>query len=307
MIKTFPQRAFSPRTAFGFCLLFASGIAYAAPQVLAPSLPPTSRAPATKVPAVKSSTPETYAGLNAVLWMRSAEYEAAVRQAYALATLQLPIAVRLRGRTAALEQSGHFGHLPPAIICDLDETMLDNSPYNARNVVNQTSYNVRTWQQWNRTGQVRPLPGAVAFAQYAARLGVRVFYISNRGHEEKTDTLRIIHRLGLPIRHRDDLMLKGEKPTWSSDKAVRRRVVAGHYRVLLLLGDDLNDFVSARDLTLAQRAALQQRYAAYWGTRWIVLPNPAYGSWEDAVLQRHGLTDTEKLQRKIQAATAHKP
>lgn len=235
----------------------------------------------------------------------SVEYQASARQAYALAALQMEAALRDRGRTAALEQGGRFGHLPPAIIFDLDETVLNNAPYNANNVLKQSDYDALSWKKWNQSGRTRTVPGALDFARRAARRGVRVFYLSNRAREEKPDTLRIIHRLGLPIHQSTDVMLKGEYPTWTADKGVRRRAVAQRYRVLLLLGDDLNDFVSARGLTLIQRAALQQRYAAYWGTRWIILPNPAYGSWADAIVRKRGLTSAEKLRRKIAVAAAY--
>ena len=72
----------------------------------------------------------THESLHGVLWMqRSAEYKALCFQAYQLANAQLRIAVNDKNWTAALEQLGNYKNLPPAVILDVDETVLDNSPY----------------------------------------------------------------------------------------------------------------------------------------------------------------------------------
>ena len=73
------------------------------------------------------------------------------------------------------------------------------------------------------------------------------------------------------------------------------------YRVVLLFGDDLNDFVSARAGREA-RAALMEEHRANWGTRWIMLPNPTYGSWERAItFGESGLNRDETMDRKVGA------
>ena len=76
----------------------------------------------------------------------------------------------------------------------------------------------------------------------------------------------------------------GERSDWVSDKESRRRLVAAGYRVLLLLGDDLNDFLSGvRDASVERRAELAAAHADRFGSSWFVLPNPLYGSWERAL------------------------
>ena len=68
------------------------------------------------------------------------------------------------------------------------------------------------------------------------------------------------------------------------------------------MGDNLGDFVSGGDVSLAERDALAEVFRDNWGTRWIVLPNPQYGSWEDAVFGfDYGLTYEEKLRVKYDA------
>lgn len=228
------------------------------------------------------SKPASHQRSYAVRWMESAEYRAASRQAYAVARRQLEAALR-QPDWNAVPATKVIAGAPPAIIFDLDETVLNNTPYDVLLAQRNADFDQASWMRWNESGQVGALPGAVGFAQYAATRGVHVFYVSNRGAAEKAVTLKILHRLGLPLRSATDVLLKNERPTWTSDKTSRREDVAARYRVLLLLGDDLNDFTFANKATSQQRAASVQRYQSYWGTRWILLPNPAYGSWENAL------------------------
>jgi len=274
------------------------------PALLAHSLCAVSQAqtPAsTTAPSTDAAQP-SYPGLNSALWMRwSPEYRAASNQAYQLATLRLNTALRSRSWTAALEQKGKFSRLPPAIIFDMDETIFDNALYNAYAVRENAPYNEEDWKRWNESGLMRALPGALTFAKYAARKGVTIFYITNRGVTEKAVTIQNLHRLGFPIRSANHLLLKGAQAHWKSDKTSRRAFVAQRYRVLLMVGDDFNDFVSApADASLQQRLDLQAKHASYWGSKWIILPNPAYGSWERAVL-RGSDSPSEEIQRKLES------
>jgi acid phosphatase len=98
----------------------------------------------------------------------------------------------------------------------------------------------------------------------------------------------------------DTLLLRGEKPEWGSDKVTRRESVAARHRVLLLIGDDLNDFLSART-TVEKRHELTKPHAAKWGRQWILLPNPGYGSWEEALYgDPRPPTPEARLQRKLE-------
>ena len=228
--------------------------------------------------------------LNATLWIQSsAEYEAAALQTYASAR---------RSLDAALAQSS--GGLPPAVILDLDETVLDNTPFETRMIRQGKAYDSAAWKQWTSEGIAPAVPGAVEFLRYAQSRGVRAFYITNRDEDEEAGTLRNLQSLGVPLDASvDTLLLQGERG-WTSDKTARRDHVAASHRVLLLVGDDLNDFANAREKTHAQREELIADNAHEWGTRWFIVPNPIYGSWERAVIGSGG-SPCEQVQRKIDA------
>ena len=68
-----------------------------------------------------------------------------------------------------------------------------------------------------------------------------------------------------------------------SDKGSRRAHVAARYRILLVAGDDFNDFLSGVRVGMDKRLVLAEPYQSWWGVKWIILPNPSYGTWEDAV------------------------
>jgi acid phosphatase len=99
----------------------------------------------------------------------------------------------------------------------------------------------------------------------------------------------------------DTLLLRGEKPEWGSDKTSRRDAVAARHRVLLLIGDDLGDFLSGARNTIEKRRDLMRPYTVKWGREWILLPNPSYGSWEEALYgEPRPATPESRLQKKLE-------
>ena len=262
--------------------LFATATACAAGA----SRPATPVTPGT--PATSSAQPvSTHENLNAVVWMQTAvEYEAASIQAYRLAQVQLDAALKEPSWTAALEQRGDASTLPPAVIVDVDETVLDNSYYQARMVRDRTEYSAKTWDPWVMEARATAIPGALEFAKYAASKGVTLFYITNRTANLEEATRRNLTSVGFPVEGRiDTLLTRGERPEWqASAKGARRAHVSAAYRILLLVGDDLGDFVVEPAGTVADRRARTAPQADWWGRRWIMIPNPSYGSWERAVI-----------------------
>ena len=241
---------------------------------------PSSAAPATPVTA-------PHENLNAVAWMQaSIEYEAAALQAYRAAARQLDAALADPSWTAAIEQTADATKLPPAVVLDIDETVLDNSPFQARTVRDNTSYSEEAWNRWVLEARARAVPGAKEFTQYAAKKGVAVFYISNRMSEVEKPTRANLEAAGFPVDPKVDTVLsRGERLEWTaSGKGPRRAFVAASYRILLLIGDDLGDFVVNASGTPDERRTRTEPNADWWGVRWIMLPNPTYGSWERALI-----------------------
>jgi 5'-nucleotidase (lipoprotein e(P4) family) len=223
--------------------------------------------------------------LNAVLWMqRSVEYKASTLSAFALARLRLDQALTDPSWTAApKEQTGAYASLPPAVILDIDETILDNSGYQAWLALKDTTFDLKTWNAYVNTVTSLAIPGAVEFAKYAGGRGVKVFYISNRTAEEEPATRKNLERLGFPLDDKiDTVLMTREQPDWTSAKGTRRAHIARSYRVLLNLGDNFGDFVDEYRGTEAERLKVFEDNRDRWGREWIMLANPSYGSFESA-------------------------
>jgi acid phosphatase len=238
----------------------------------------------------------------------SAEYYASAEQAYRLAQRQVDEALEPENAdwTAAVEQAPDCAGLPPAVVLDVDEGVLDTSAFQTGLVKTGERFRQSAWQRWVREQQARAVPGAVEFARYAVSRGVRVFYVTNRDWELEGATLRDLVSLGFPVdADGANLLSRREQPGWQSDKTSRRRFIAASHRIVLLVGDDLNDFVAGGRVEPRERVALARRWQSYWGTRWIVTPNPVYGGWERSLYDfDSGLSRPQILRRKYEALEA---
>lgn len=222
--------------------------------------------------------------LNAVNWMQTAaEYRATALQTYRAAEASMRRALQDKHWTAALEQTRPVPDLPPAAILDLDETVLDNSVFQARNAAAGGALTDETWQKWVSEKRAGLVPGARDFLLSAHASGVALYYITNRvcqPNQADDATVSVLRLHHLPFRP-ERLLCR----TDTGDKSRRRTLVASGHRVLLLIGDDFNDFVSLtkEQGTVEARFSAVDAHNRYWGERWFMLPNPTYGSWERAI------------------------
>ena len=244
--------------------------------------------------------------LNAELWMRTAvEYRANCLTVFALAKVRLDEALADKSWTA-YDQTGDYRSLPAAVILDLDETVLDNSPYEAGLVVSGSSFDPKTWNAWVRAEQAKAVPGSVEFTRYAAASGVTVFYVSNRNVDQKEATRDNLKKLGFPMAGNvDTLLLRKDRPEWSSPaKGARFAYIAKNYRVLLIFGDQFGDFSDRYNTSLTDRDDIFDTLKAHFGHDWMMLANPVYGSFESAPYDHDfKLSDGEKRAKKLGVLT----
>jgi len=227
--------------------------------------------------------------LNAVLWVqRAAEYDAVTQTVYRAAADKLDAALKEQNWDALVpgERGNAATGLPPAVVMDVDETVLDNSPYQARLVRDDASYDETTWDLWVAEKKAKAVPGVVDFAKAAAAKGVTILYISNRAEHLQAATIANLQAEGLPVK--DDSVFLGLGTFVEgceqngSEKLCRRKLAGQKYRVLMQFGDQLGDFVEIVANTPEGRDGLYGEYEDWFGERWFMLPNPTYGSWEPA-------------------------
>ncbi|MFC4728685.1 5'-nucleotidase, lipoprotein e(P4) family [Coralloluteibacterium thermophilus] len=257
--------------------------------VLALALAGCATAPQSAAPPATAAAADD--NLNAVAWVQtSAEYRMLAMQTYRSAAALLDAALADPDWDALLPEDRLVPArgLAPAVVLDIDETVLDNSPYQARLVRDGGEYDEASWDAWVREEAAGAVPGALAFTRAAAARGIEVIYVSNRAAHLEAATLANLRALGFPVgepervfyglgRHIEGCEQHG------SEKGCRRQAVSRDYRVLMQIGDQLGDFATIDANTPAARAALLEAHADWIGSRWWALPGPTYGSWEPAL------------------------
>jgi len=240
------------------------------------------------------------ADMDALLWSTaSAEYDVIARQIFFQAKRQLESRLSKKDETAALEQQNSFVSLPPAIIVDIDDTLLSNGALHYRLMAEGTPFNNDIWVAWVNEARAKPIAGALEYAAYAHKKGVKVFYISNRDISLREGTWRNLKQLGFPLDDERQLLLLNGREDWGWDKTSRRAYVAADYRVLQVIGDGLGDFISGTStMTLEEQRYASSSYLPYWGEKWFMLPNPVYGDWEKAILSGGSLPKTDPMRAK---------
>lgn len=253
--------------------------------------------------AVDAATALRYQQLSAALWQQtSAEYRALTSQSFNVARRMLDVALADPQWTAAIEQKGDYSKLPPAIITDVDETLIDTSGYQATLFHANAKHSEERFGAYSATARPPALEGAREFLRYAQSRGVKVFYITNRTKPFEDRVRANLENAGLPLdANEDTVIMRAERPDWDSgDKSPRRAWVAQSHRIVLLLGDDFNDFVTSYGMNVEQRARIFEQVRDNYGTKWIILPNATYGSWERALTAgEKDLTAERELEIKL--------
>ena len=240
----------------------------------------------------------------AVLYAQSsAEYEANNLQTFAGAKLALEKALVNKNWTAAIEQKEDFSEKPPAVILDIDETVLNNIPFQARAIIKGESY-PNGWVEWMLEEASTSVAGVSKFLKYADSKGIKIFYVTNRIAIAEEATRNNLKKLGLPFDTNRDVLLMKNENGWSSDKVSRRELIAQDYRILLLIGDQLGDFISLDEATagMDSRKEIAAKYEEMWGKKWFMITNPIYGRWEASIYNNeYPDTESELMQMRLKA------
>ena len=250
--------------------------------------PDAAHTPAPAAPAAEGPAPDD--SLNATVWYQTAlERDLVYLGTYRAAgrTLKAALADKAWDALPKEDRATPAKGLKPAIIVDVDETVLDNAPSQVRQIREHRGFDEAQWGAWVGEAKARPLAGAVEFLQSAAKQGVTVFYISNRDASLSAATIANLRAAGFPIAKDAQFLGLGTVVDGcdqeGSEKSCRRQLVGRDHRVLMQFGDQVGDFVQVLANTRDGRREAVAPYLGWIGERWYVLPNPLYGSWEPAV------------------------
>jgi 5'-nucleotidase (lipoprotein e(P4) family) len=211
---------------------------------------------------------------------QAAEYKALCVQSYNLAKMMLDASLSSKSP------------MPPAIVTDIDETILDNSRYAVKRALENKEYTLESWQEWTSLAMADTLAGALAFFNYAKSKGVEVFYITNREEAERAGTQKNLEKFGFPYADSTHLILR----QGTSSKELRRQAVAANHTILLYIGDNLGDLSARFDKkTSEERNRNVMELNREFGSRYIILPNPFYGDWEGSTFKyNYSLSPAQK-------------
>ncbi len=240
----------------------------------------------TKVNLKTAKKSNDYMIMSVLFHQYAAEYKALCYQAFNMAKMKVDKDIannNLKGRKKA-------------IILDIDETILDNSPHQAKCILDTINYPAK-WNEWCEMAIAEPLPGAVEFLNYAVSKGIEIFYISNRKEKQIQATMKNLIDKGFPMVDLQHLLFKKDKDK-NSSKESRRNVVEKNYYVIAYLGDNLADFSKLYDNTSRDRRNnVTDSINKDFGSKFIVLPNAMYGDWEMALYEKNDSTADLKAKR----------
>lgn len=246
-------------------------------------------------PMVQATADNEYQ-VGATLYMQKAgEYRALAYQAFNLAHWQLDADLDKKNvkKLPKAEQKK-----PRALMVDIDETILDNSPAQAYNIKNRQAFALKDWYAWGEMRKAKAIPGAVDFLKYAHSKGVKVFYVSNRDEAQKQATMDNLKNVGFPDVTDETLMLRNT----DSSKEGRRQIILQKYRIVFFMGDNLDDHSNVFERkSVADRFAEVDKAKDLFGKRYILLPNAMYGTWENAIYEYGRLTDAQKAEKRVNA------
>jgi 5'-nucleotidase (lipoprotein e(P4) family) len=233
----------------------------------APPAPPVPRTAPTASPAASSAADAGHVPL-AIRWARlSAEHRAAYLEVFVAATAH--VEREARGRAP-----GTWG-----IVSDADETLLDNSTYQLEQARRGLPFEPGSWRAWTARREALPQPGAAAFLGRVHQLGGRIAIVTNRAESECADTTEVFRAHGLVY----DLMLcmpdagpSDKNPRFAAVERGTTPAGLPPLDVVAFLGDNIRDFPG---LDQSIRQDPDSAFALF-GTRFFLLPNPMYGSWE---------------------------
>jgi acid phosphatase len=296
-----------------------AGAQGAPPTPARPSLPasPTARQALLDVckAARERPSPRTdpHEDLAAILWQQTAaEYRGNTTTVYRAAA----------GALKGLAEAARKGkpRKDPVVVFDLDETVFDNSRFQGRLLVEQRNYESPLWDCWVGQKQALRIAGAELLFRELVRQKVRGRFVTNRKCRaragdadpcpQEAETLENLNALLADtgyVATADELLLSGEKnpktgEVWEDEKQPRRDFISQTHAIVMLVGDDLGDFLEGvRKTTIAVRAQEWAKTNDRWGVRWFLLPNPSYGSWSTAVDQEATATPPRQRHEVVEA------
>ena len=223
--------------------------------------------------------------LKAILWTQtSAEYRALCYQAYNTAMDQINKEIKKHKKKDK----------PLAIVLDIDDTILETAIYDASFIDTSKKPTLENMKKWITSAAAFPIPGSVEFLKEVSKKGVEIFYVTNRHAPEHLEgTITNLEKYEFPSADSKHVFLN----TDTGNKQGRFDKIAKNFKIIVYMGDNAGDFpLDTYGKLIDERNKIFDEHKKDFGIKFIVLPNPIYGSWESAIAKNYGkMSPEEKL------------
>lgn len=213
---------------------------------------------------------------------------------------EYPLITRAIYRDAALQLMQRELPTNWVVVMDVDETVLDNSGYQAMLSQTGQSYSTASWNQWVKSKQAKLVPGASDFITSVVSAGGKVALVTNRDKQLDNYTWQNLLAMGLPI-NADNTCLMGRSQADKeavdgqaivNDKDLRRQQLSSGdvdcyspsvkpatewsqpHNIVMQVGDNIEDIAQTTQASADPNVLLPR-----FGKDIVILPNPMYGSW----------------------------
>lgn len=194
---------------------------------------------------------------------------------------------------------------PYAVTLDIDETIIDNSPHAGYEIKHNELYSKENFGEWVQKADAKAIDCAKEFTDYAKSKGFEVFYVSNRSEDKELDaTIKNMKKLGFVNSDKEHILLK----TDTSNKDARWNKIKEKYNLAIYCGDNLGDFPNGYDKkSNEERRAIVEKEKKFFGSKYIVLPNPTYGDFENAVYNYDfKMSPSDKMKARLNTINSFK-
>ncbi|MGH8382272.1 5'-nucleotidase, lipoprotein e(P4) family [Pseudomonas sp.] len=231
--------------------------------------------------------------VDAVAWRQTAaEFRALYYQGFNVAKARLDQALA----------NQKPGDKKPAIISDIDDTILSSNTYWGFLIAQgKEFFDDADWDRWVADNGPTLTPGALEFLDYAKSRGVEIFYVSSRDQGDKTYEYALSNLRKHKVPYADEAHVTILRE--SSNKEPAQHKIAEQYSVLLMLGDNLNDFERSFYVdNVSKRGQLVDDSRGKFGSQYIIFPNPTDGHWLKAIFGDSEPADTPANRAKFRQA-----
>jgi 5'-nucleotidase (lipoprotein e(P4) family) len=213
--------------------------------------------------------------LYALAWKQTAaEYQALYHQGFNIARLHVQAALDKR----------QAGDKPLAVVTDVDDTIVHVLNYWGYLVNNgKDFFEDPLWDQWIAQNLITAAPGALDFLRFCADNNVEVFYVTSRDQGEPTLQIALsnLDHIAAPFVDETHVTVLRE----TSNKELRQHEIMQTHQVVVMLGDNLNDFRRKYYIRSDVEGRLQamEEDRNLFGIEYILFPNPTDGHWLAAI------------------------